>query len=576
LFGNITVKPSSFSLVGLALLLSSPTSAQERHCGAPPKVLAQARLAGANQDQVLGKWFEEAQQPRCAVQSYRHGLLSAPVSGPLHQSLGLALLESGERDEAAAELARALALDPSLPASHLALGVIEHDRGHTSEALSHWEAALLLDPGSVTALDWIAKTRIEAGQYTAAIDLLGTAPDAEDLQVDRIVAYSKAAFFEEAINVGLKAAQAHPDWLRVRMALATILVQRNRYQEAASILKTTLESNPRDFELQLLYLRVLVLADDLDAARPVASAFLKDNPTNFDALYLSGLLDRKNGDYALALDLLTAASKLQPDHFDVSYNLGTTLAKLHRPDQARLELEHAESLDSSGPDVHFQLAGVLRSLGDTAAAKAQMASYEEKLSSRAIHDQVISLSTQAAQRLAAGDAAGAAAIEKTILNLSPQDAVHYFDLSLALDQLGDVAAERAALEHAVALLANFATAYNQLGYLAIHRGDDLAAESFFRKAVACSPQYAEAESNLGSVLAKEGKDAEAEQHFRTAVAANPRYTDAWINLAASLAERSKFSDARTAATNALRIEPGNTDAARLLQMISSEKGPDAP
>jgi tetratricopeptide (TPR) repeat protein len=563
-------------MISWALLLSLPCCAQERRCDAPPDVLARARLAGAQREQVLGKWFEDAREPRCAVRFYRQALLSTPASGTLHLSLGMALLESGDRDGAATELGRALTLDPSMSAAQLALGVIEHDRGHTGAALSHWEAVLLVDPDSITALDWIAKTRIEARQYTAAIDLLSTAPDAEDLQVDRVVAYSKAAFYEEAIKVGLKAAAAHPDWLRVRMALATILVQRNRYQEASAILREALQSRPNDFDLQLLHLRVLLLADDLDGARPVASAFLKQYPTNFDALYLSGLLDRKEGDYTLALERLTHAETLEPDHYDVHYNLGATLAKLHRPEDAKLELEQAERLDSSSPDVHFQLAGVLRSLNDTTGAKTQMESYEDKLRQRATHDQVISLSAQASQQLAAGDATAAAATENTILKLSPEDAIHYFDLSLALDQLGDFDAERAALEHAVSSLPDFAEGYNQLGYLAVRRGDDAAAEQFFRKAIASAPQYAEAESNLGSLLAKQGKDVEADQYFRTAVAANPRYTDAWINLAASLAERSKFGDARAAAANAVRIDPKNADAAELLKMISAEEGANKP
>jgi tetratricopeptide (TPR) repeat protein len=526
--------------------------------------------------QALGGWYEDAGQLRCALQVYREGAAKNPSAASLHLLLGTALLASGDKVQAAVELRRALASDASLQAAHLALGVIEHDRGNVTEALIHWEAVLELNPGSVTALDWIAKTRIEARQYTAAIDLLRTAPDTEDLQVDRVVAYSKASFFEEAIDTGMKAAERHPEWLRIRMAVATILAQRDRYQEAAALLNTAMQANANDFELQLLYLRVLVLANDLDTAKPFAAALLKKHPGNFDGLYLSGLLDRKDGDYESALEHLTDAAALQPHHYDVRYNLGATLAKLHRPKEARVELEVAEGIDSSNPDVHFQLAGVLRSLGDVSAAKLEMDIYEEKLRRRSTRDQVISLSAQAAQHLAAGDPAAAAEIENDILRLSPDDAVHYFDLSLALDQLGDFTGERTALENAVASLPDFAVAYNQLGYLATRGGDDAAAEIYFRKAVTCAPQYAEAESNLGSLLAKEGKDAEAEQHFRSAVAANPRYTDAWINLAASLADRSKFDDARDAAANALRIEPNNAEAARLLAMLPPGKGVEKP
>ena len=53
---------------------------------------------------------------------------------------------------------------------------------------------------------------------------------------------------------------------------------------------------------------------------------------------------------------------------------------------------------------------------------------------------------------------------------------NYYDLSLAEDQLGDLLAEQAALEHAVSLQPGFAQAYNQLGYLATRRNDSGAAE----------------------------------------------------------------------------------------------------
>ncbi|HEY0786687.1 MAG TPA: tetratricopeptide repeat protein [Acidobacteriaceae bacterium] len=492
---------------------------------------------------------------------------AAPASAPAHIWLGLALLSSGQGGEAASELRRALALDGSRKEAHLALGVIEHDRGNTAEALAQWEVALVLDPGSVQALDWIAKTRIEARQFAAAIDLLRTAPEAEDLQVDRVVAYSMASFFEEAVNFGTKEVALHPDWLRLRMAVATILVQRNRYQEAVALLEPAVQANQDNYDIQLLYLRVLVLNGDLEAAKPFAAEFTKKHPNTFDGLYLRGLLERKDGDLEQALKDLSAAAELEPAHYDVRYNLGVTLAKLQRPAEAKSQLQRAEKIDGSSPDVHFQLARVLRASGEAVAAKQQMDLYEEKLRSRAVHDQVVSLAAQAAQRLAAGDAAAAAEAEKEILKLSPDDAVHCYDLALALDQLGDLAAERAALERAVAAQPDFAVAYNQLGYLAIRAGDDTAAERFFRRAIASAPQYAEAESNLGSLLAKQGKDVEAEGHFRTAVAANPRYTDAWINLAASLASRSEFAEARSAAERALKIEPANADAATLLAML---------
>ncbi len=554
---------------GTALLLSLSTlqGLAGGRCDGPPALIARTRLPTAAAYQELGTWFEENGKLRCAAEAYRREVALAPESAKSHLSLGKALQASGQRDEAAGELNQAIRLDASSKTAHLALGALEHDRGNQAEALRQWQEVVRLDPASVTALDWIAKTRIETHQYTAAVDLLSTAPEDEDLLIDSVVANSKAGFFEQAIATGQSAIAKHPDWLRLRMAVATVLVQRNRFQEATALLQTGLHAQPDEIELETLYLRVLVLMGDLAKSKPYAAEFLRRHPGNFDGLYLNGLLDRQDGAYEEALLRLKAAEAMQPNHFDVHFNLGSALAKLHRYEEAKRELEEALALDESGADVHFQLAGVLRALNNSAAAKEQMEIYQKKLRSRALHDQTVSLAAQAAQKLAAGDAAGAVEAENEILKIVPDDAVHYYDLSLADDRLEDFAAEQAALERAIELRPDFAQAYNQLGYLAIRKNDAAAAEGYFRKAIGSAPQYAEAESNLGSVLAREGKDVDADQYFRAAVAANPRYTDAWINLAASLAARSLFADARDAVQSALRVEPGNSDATQLLAML---------
>jgi Flp pilus assembly protein TadD len=235
-------------------------------------------------------------------------------------------------------------------------------------------------------------------------------------------------------------------------------------------------------------------------------------------------------------------------------------------------LQAAAHLPGSAPEVHFQLAAVLRSLGDASMAENQTKLYQQELAERAQHDQLVSLSAQASQKLEAGDAAGAADVERMILEKFPNEAVHWYDLSLALDRLSDFPGETAALEHAVTLRPDFALAWNELGYLKAQASQNGEAEADLRRAVSLAPQFAEAQNNLGSLLVQEGKVDEAEQYFRLALESNPRYVDAWINLAASLAERSRFPGARLAIESALRLQPQNESAIQLLHMLPS--GPD--
>lgn len=540
-------------------------------CPADPGL--QAAASTANGLGALGNWFAQHGREDCAAQAFTQGLHLDPNSAPLHYSLALALYARGERAQASLQLQRSLALDPASDRAYLTLGVLAHDRGERAEALHDWEQAARLNPDSSVALDWIAKTRLEAGENTAAIDLLRTAPVSEDLSVDLVIAYSRAARFEEAIKAGGTALATHADWMRLRLAVATVLTQRNRYQEAVALLQPMVGSQNDSLDLEMLYLRILVLMNDNAAAATQAQVLLKRSPGNFDGLYVSGLLAREDGDYATALKLLQAAAEQQPRHYDVRLNLGMTLLKLHRIPEARAELEIAAKLPEATPEVHFQLAGVLRASGDAAAADAESKLYQAKLAQRAKHDEIVSLSSQASQKLAAADAAGAAMIERHILEITPDDPIHWYDLGLALDATHDYAGEAGALQQAVRLRPEMAPAWNALGYLEAQAGHDAEAEVDLRRAIAAAPGFGEAENNLGSLLVKQGKDADAEPYFRSAIEANPRSTDAWMNLAVTLADRSRFPEARKAAESALRVEPENAEASRLLQMLPQGNHP---
>lgn len=553
---------------------STPVSAQQG-CIAPPR-LRSAHMS-LYQTSALGEWYTAHKQLQCALDVLRHGAETYPEAAPIHYAYGLALMgSSGRAATALAELQEAVRLDPQFDGAFLALGMLAHDHGDRVEALKQWQRAAELNPGSVTALDWIAKARMEAGQYTGAMDLLATAPEDEDLAVDFLVAASKASLQGKGVAAAERALGSHPGWKRLRMALATVLVQQNRYEDALALLRTTMQDGPTSTDLNLLNLRVLLLTGDTEAARPIAERLLHQEPDSFDALYLGGLLDRQTGEFDEALPLLQQATKLQPTHFDAAFNLGVVYAKLHRTEDAKRELLYAATLPEAGAEVHFHLAAVLRTLGDASGAEAERKRYQQQLAARAQHDEIVSLSAQAAQKLQAGDGRGAAEIERTILGKAPDQAVHWYDLALALEQVGDTEGATTALEHAVQLRSEFAVAWNRLGYLRARAGDMKGAEAAFEAAIKTAPQYAEAENNMGSVLVGTGRDQDAQVYFRAALAANPRLFDAWVNLAASLAAIGRLHEARGAAQSALGLQPGNPEVQRLLAMLNSSSAASGP
>lgn len=546
---------------GLANISSAQTCALSLVPGAAANAQAYAQLAD--------RYFQR-KQTACAVVALEQGTRLAPKDPQLFYMLGRALHEAGRPEASQKAFARAVALDPTLAQAHLALGVVDHDLGDRDAALREWTRALQLDPASPVALDWVAKARMEAGQDTAAIDLLRAAHRDEPAEVDLLLAMSHAGMADQAIAPALATLRLHPSWRSLRLATAIVLTQRNRFQDASDLLAPALASNPHDAEMQLESLRILVLNGDLARAATAAKRYLAEHPESFDGLYLSGLIARKDGEPAAAVEQLQAALALKPAHFDTLFNLGAAEAALQRWSAARQHLEQAVALRPTEAEPHFQLAGVLRHhLGDEAAAKRQMLTYQHALAHRSRRDRNISVASQAAQQLARGDAKEAATLYRELVDDEPDNAVTWYNLALALDRTQELQGEVAALRKALQLKPTFAAALNQLGFLQASKGENKEAEVSFREAIRSAPQFAEAENNLGSLLASQGRNDEAERQFREAVAANPRLAEGWTNLAATLAARSQFIEAREAAQRAVALEPANANAVALLRELPS-------
>ena len=83
---------------------------------------------------------------------------------------------------------------------------------------------------------------------------------------------------------------------------------------------------------------------------------------------------------------------------------------------------------------------------------------------------------QGNQLLEAGDYKRAVEFYRRAIELEPANARTFYNLSLALARLGDRAAERDALEKAVAVDPNLAPAHNQLGLIHMAEGRASSAE----------------------------------------------------------------------------------------------------
>ncbi len=533
------------SYIHLVLIIAIPAAraAGSSVCTPPPGL--QTRLqkqATADAYAEAGMWYGDHKQYGCAVSAYQAALKQEPQSAEFLYLLGLNLLREGDFSAALEPLQQSLTLKPEILKPHLLLATSLEELHRAPEARKEWIAALKIDPHSEIALDGAAKNLLAAGEFDAAIELLGPQPKAENLILDLAVAYQSAGTPDPAIEILQKGVQANPSSAALKRALITDLVLQTRYQEAAKLGRELVQQHPRDFDAKTLYLHVLVLADDEELARPLAHQLLITAPHDFAVLYLNGVLQNRSGDYAQGRTYLEEAVALNPSHYNCRYNLGIALSNLNDLAGAREQLEKALALGATEPAIRFEYAKVLRKLGETKLAEGQLKLYQQQQKALADRALVASKMGQADKELANGDPKRAVTLYRDALAVQPQSALLTYKLSVALDRVGDTAGEREALQKAVQIDPDMAIAHHQLGYLAFSSGDP----------------------------------ATAEAQFREAVRAAPGYTDAWISLAATLGTESRYPEAQQAVQRALQIDPHNSKAMDLQKDLANAAGQANP
>ena len=203
--------------------------------------------------------------------------------------------------------------------------------------------------------------------------------------------------------------------------------------------------------------------------------------------------------------------------------------------------------------------------------------------------------------------AEAAACYRLLSEMHPQFADGWFELGLAQQELGELAAAAAALKAGLRLqpaadgrLSAYAALLQSMG-----RTDE--ARSAYRRAIARSPADSDAHFNLGTVEELVGEHAAALASYRTAleldppdearvhnniggvlsvmgdlrasaaayaeaVEADPGLADAWYNLGNVMFAQGSHTQAETHLQRALRLAPAHSKVSRSLRVLLQKRG----
>ena len=354
-----------------------------------------------------------------------------------------ARLQLGELGAAAARLSRVIELRPDNVPARVELARVLLRTRQFPEAQKQLQQLLTLAPSNLDALQLQAVLLSETGQHEQAVALM------RSLDADK-----------------------HP---QIRKPLSQILVAANRRDEARAVLESLLKEQPAD----LLALQLWLSASPDRARLPELLTAAKNAGAPEAALSLLTAQSQSPEQAAATLQRVTDS---QTDPFRRALMRSELFTRQGKLDQARTELSAAAKLkpdDASVIERQFTLA-----LSESKWAEAQtLAQRAGSLNLDAAGGSFFTARLLAQQ----GKLEQAAAELDKALQQRPVYAEGWRLLGDTRRSLADLAAARAAYEHAVALQPDHVASLRGLALLAEQSGNAELALSWYRKALTAAP-----------------------------------------------------------------------------------------
>ncbi len=261
----------------------------------------EAELAGAARGPaeawaVLGNAWRASRRPDKAVEAFAEAARREPDSVRRRRDLGVALLEHGRAEDAAAAFRRALGIDAGDAASIYQLALIDSGAGRIRDAVEKARRAVALDPDLIDA-------RNSLGANLAS---LGDAAGAETA-------------FRNALGVDPYSAVVHANLARLLGSRGGLDAAREHFEEAIRL-------RPLYAPDRYDYAVTLARANRPEEARAQAESAVSLAPGFVDARVLLGMLHSSGGRLEAARRELEAALRLRADHGRAHLELGRVLA----------------------------------------------------------------------------------------------------------------------------------------------------------------------------------------------------------------------------------------------------------
>jgi len=225
-----------------------------------------------------------------AIKNLNLALKIKPESGEVHANLGLALSKKGRFDDAITQYRKALSFR-DMPRVHANLAVALQSKGDNDAAIEEYSKALAADPSK------------ELVHYQVGVLL------AEQGKNDQAAAHLRTAL------------KIKPDFVEAHNSLGYILAHEGNYDEAIQHYNEAIRITPDSADLHINLGYVFVGQGKFDLAAKEYEQALTIQPEDYVAHTYLGLVLFKLGNTKGAIGHLNQALKLNPDYADAKNSL---------------------------------------------------------------------------------------------------------------------------------------------------------------------------------------------------------------------------------------------------------------
>ncbi|MBX9774933.1 MAG: tetratricopeptide repeat protein [Xanthobacteraceae bacterium] len=302
-----------------------------------------------------------------AVKHLRRAVSLAPEHAAAHNTLSMALRETGRIEDALASSNDAIASDQSFAEAHANRGDILQDLRRPEEALAAYERALALAPDLVAALVNRGSLLQTLGRHEEALDsydrAIALVPDLAEAWLNRSKALHVLGRWDDALASCDRAIAAQPGLLPALLARAILLADRGQFGDALACIDRALAVHPTWPQGLLERASILHKAGDPEAALANCERVIAASPHWFAAWQLRARLLHDLSRLDEALTSIERALTLEPGLAEAHAFRGAMLIKCNRPVDAVAALDHALSIDPDRGTIHVDRGLALHALG---------------------------------------------------------------------------------------------------------------------------------------------------------------------------------------------------------------------